>query len=402
MYHYDIKGNEIRKDFWYGFTLFVLVMISGLRYRIGGDTINYMYSYYHQIPYIWEISFIDIDALPFEPLYCFFCSVVKSLGVKFFVFQFLHAIFVNGLILAYIKKHGDYPFTCVLFYFIWMYALYNFEEMRSSMSLAVCLYANDYLIEKKWIKCFLLFIVGCLFHYSTILLLITPLLLFLRMNIIGGVFLMLAFLAGFILQKNFGDYLMLLDLNSTISDRAYSYTQQEFYFESRTSLRGFIIGTLPYFIYAVLSSKYLKKYKTRNSMKESGLLRFQPFFMIGMIFVLISVPMPISYRYVRFYILYFILFFSNYFVGLIRYNGKLAINLALLRAFVIFLPLFNIISHIYRDPIRESSNTKKFYPYEKYIPYSSVIEKSTSDRREKLFSELESVSFSVKPMPDEY
>ena len=403
MYHYDIKGNEAKKNFWYGFTLFALIMISGLRYRIGGDTVNYLYNYYHSIPCIWDISSSNYDEVSYEPLFFLFNSLVKSLGARFFIFQLLHALFVNGLIFLYIRKHSNYLFTCVLFYFVWMFPMYNFEEMRASMSLSICLFANDCYIERKWLKGLLLFIVASLFHYSAIVILvITPLFLFLRINLFGALFLILSFAFGYVIQSKFGDYLMLFDMNDQLASKASNYANSDFYFEQRISFRGFLVLIAPYFFYSIVALLFLRKRAELIDKKYCSLIRLQPFIMLGLFFLLLYVPMPICYRFTRFYIIYFILYFSCLACGWIKTSPQISISIALLRSFILFVPMFNSISHIYKDPIRESSATHPYFPYEKYYPYSSVIEKSVSDRREQLYNQLTSIEISIKPNAEEY
>lgn len=403
MYHYDIKGNEIRKELWYGFSLFMLIMISGLRYRIGGDTINYLYNYYHLIPCVWDINPSSYDAVQYEPLFFLFNSVVKSFGVRFFVLQFLHAAFVNGLILLYMKKHSNYPFTCVLFYFVWMYPMYNFEEMRASMSLVICLFANDFFIAKKWYKGILLYLLGSLFHYSAIvLLLVTPFFFFLRMNLFGGLFILFSFALGYVIQSKFGDYLMLFELNDQMAEKASNYANSDFYFEQRLSVRAIMILVIPYYIYSFIAAFFLNKNKNTTDGKDNYLMQLQPFLVIGLIFVSFSVSMPICYRFIRFYIVYFILYFSYLFCGWIKKSQQISAPIALLRSLILFIPIFNLISHIYKNPIRESSNTSPYYAYEKYYPYSSVIEKSVNTRREKLYNHLVSIDINIKPNDEEY
>lgn len=396
-------GNFIKKEYWYGIALLALITVSGLRYRIGGDTINYLYSYYYDIPYIWNVTYASWEAQQYEPLFFVFTCAVKSLGVSFFVFQFLHAIFVNSLIFAYVKKHSSYPFTCIFFYFIWMYALYNFEEIRASMSIVICLFANDYIIEKKWYKGIFLYLIGSLFHYSSIALLITPFFLLLRVNLFGIIFLLFVFLMGYVIKSKFGDYLMLFELNDQMAEKASNYANSDFYFEQRMTFIGSIFLIMPYLLYSFVSVLFLKNSKVLYDEKGIALLQFQPLLILGLTFVLFSIPMPICYRFVRFYIIYFILFFSYLFCGWIKSsNLQVSAPIALLRSLIIFIPLFNLISHIYKDPIRESSKTNPYYPYEKYYPYSSVIEKSVSQRREELYNHLVSIDIYIKPNDEEY
>ena len=402
IYYYDIKGNENRKDFWYGISLFSLVLLSGLRYRIGGDTIAYMHNFYYETPFIWDLSWSDIKDSSFEPFFVLLTSTVKTLCGKFFVFQLLHAVFVNGLIFSYIRKHCNQIFTCILFYYLWMYALYNFEEIRASMSLALCLFANDYILEKKWIKGFCLYFIGCMFHYSTFIILLTPLLFFLRMNLIGITVLILSLVGGYLIKNNFNDYLLLLEFNDYASEKASMYAQSETYFQNSKNIRVIILTIVPYVLYSFFSFLFLKRQFSENNQKEISLLRFQPVIIIGLSFQILSISMPICYRFFHFYIIYFIMFFSNFFIGLIKKDIQLSVPIALIRSIILFIPIFNIFSHIYRYPTKESTKSNIYYDYEKYYPYSSVLERSVSERRENIYRNLGSIMYYIQPKESEY
>lgn len=402
MYHFDIKGNTANRDYSYQISLLVLVIVSGLRFRIGGDTVNYLYNYHHLIPRLWELSASSFDEIGYEPFFLLFMSSVKSLGVPFFVFQLLHALFVNGLIFHYIKRHSSYPFACVLLYFLWMYPMYNFEEMRASMSVAICLFANDCMVDKKIVKGFFLYAVALLFHYSTAVIVLTPLLLFLRMNLWGLVFLLFSFYLGYFIQRNFGDYLLFFDFNDMVSEKATNYTESDVYFEQNISVKEIIIWKMPYVLFSFIAFWYLRMKKISDDIQEGSLIRLQPYLLIGLVFVLFSIPMPICYRFIRFYIIYFILFFVQFLIGMVRYRSKISISVALIRSFIFFLPMLHIISSIYLDSIYESTNYSKYFCYEKYYPYSSVIERGINERREKLYQKLSSVKFGMTPKEDEF
>ena len=379
-YKYDFQDQSSNKEFWYRFIFVVLVLIAGLRYRVGADTINYIFRFYHEVPYLWDIKAEDLE-LGNDPMFLLLNSFVRSVGGRFYVVQFLQAIFVNGLIMAYIKKHSQFIFSCTFLYFIWCYFFYNFEEMRASMSLAICLYANDYILEKKWRKGVVLYLFSSLFHFSSVALLLTPLFLFLRFNFIGYVFLFLSFFIGFLIQAKFGDYLMLFDFSDEVANKAESYSNSEDQFEQKINLVGVITNRFFYILYSIVAFFYIK-YKSLQG--DSTILKFQPFVLLGLSFVLFSIPMPICYRYIRFYEIYFIFFFVHFFVDLVKNNLLLSKSLAFARAFVILLPFLNIISHGYRDQFGKSWSHRVYY-YTRFYPYSSIFEKSTDKDREYFY-----------------
>ena len=384
-WQYDILGKTEKKEFWYRLLLIIFILVAGLRYRLGGDTINYIKYFYYETPYLWKLSTEDFFAT--EPLFLLLNSVVKSLGLKFYVVQLIQTLIVNSLVFAYVKKHSLYPFTCIFFYSIYMYFFYNFEELRASISVAICLFANDYLLDKKWLKGFMLYILGTMFHYSTVLLFVTPFFLFLKMNIMGEVIILLSLFAAFIIQTKLGDYLFLFELNNSVADKMSGYVDSDVFFKRNITIRSILFSVIPYFVYSAFAILFVKR--IRNSIE---LLRLQPFFVLGLIFVVMSIPVPVFYRFVHFYAIYFVLLFAYLFVELIKNAKGISISLAVIRTSVLFIPFFLLAVRNIRSPFvsnadagLSSESASKYYNYQKYYPYSSVISRSLDEDRENLY-----------------
>ena len=53
---YDINGKTEYRDQWYNAVLVILILIAGLRFRLGVDTVNYIYMFYHDIHFLLAIS----------------------------------------------------------------------------------------------------------------------------------------------------------------------------------------------------------------------------------------------------------------------------------------------------------------------------------------------------------
>ena len=172
--------------------LFVFILLSGLRWRLGVDTTGYLYNFYHEYPTLNKFSLEDYSLFS-SPLFVLLNSFVLTLGGRFYVVQLIHASFVNILIFKYIKKHTQYLFICLFFYAVVAYSKYNMEIMKGSMSIVICLFANDYILEKKWVKGYILYFIALLFHAQTILLFFIPFLFSLRLNIKGLLVLICAF-----------------------------------------------------------------------------------------------------------------------------------------------------------------------------------------------------------------
>ena len=253
-YYYDICNNRINKKLWYNVVLVILILIAGLRYRLGTDTSMYIGEFYHVTPKLDEMGFEDLSIK--YPLWMILMSVVRTFGGKFFIVQLIHSSIVNILLFNYIKRHSHYIFTCVLIYYLWVYTSYNMEIMKSSLAIVLCLYGNDFIMNKEWVKGYLLYIIAFLFHYETLLILITPLFFSIRFNLKTMVFLLLAFILGFILEQKIEDYTFLLSFSGDLLEKAEFYATEDRYNSSK-GLHFFVLSILPYITYAYIFLCYL-------------------------------------------------------------------------------------------------------------------------------------------------
>ena len=364
-YNYDIKRKRKHYRQWCLFVLGYLILYAGLRWRLMWDTASYLNSFYNIYPLLSDFSFKEYP-IGRDPFYVLLNSTVKSLGGRFYVVQLIHAAFINILIFKYISKHSQYVFTCLLFYVIISYLNLSMEIMRGSFGIVLSLYANDYFLNKKWLKGYLLLIIGLMFHVQTFLMFFIPLLFFLRLNRKGVVVLICAFIAARALQGGYGDYLVLLNLDGTVGTKLEGYAESDYFGGQGGNMNHIILHILPNLIYAIFSLYYVKKHQTSES-----LLRFEPLMMIGILFMVMQIHLEIVYRFVAFYSIYFALFFGETFVYLAR-NNKLSNKKQLYaNALIAFFPFFLL------------WGTTHYLSRWTFSPYSSVIERSIVKEREK-------------------
>jgi hypothetical protein len=363
----DINGKREYFDFFFHTLLVLFILIAGLRWRLCVDTPNYLYQFYHEYPTLQEFSWEDCS-FGKDPFFVLINSAVKSLGGRFYMVQLIQATLVNTLVFYYIRRHSSYFFTSLLFYFIFCYFGFSMDIMRASISIALSLYANDFFLEKKWIKGYLLLLIGCMFHTQTILLFVLPIFYFIRLNKVGVIILVASFFIGKIVQVGFSDYIMLFEGNEAVSEKMTDYAESDKYGTQGGNLNFFIVYIFPNLIYGSISLFYLKKVRP-----QLDLLRLEPFIMLGFVFLVFQMNMQIAYRYVDYYRIYFILFTSQAFVTWVVDSTMIKKSLAYLRTIVCFVPFFFL------------SNYLTISYYEWIYPYSSVIEQYVDSKREESY-----------------
>lgn len=385
-FHYDICGKKNGRDQWYLVVLAIFILIAGLRYRTGIDTISYVNKFYHVYPGFNEFSLSNFT-IGDDLLYILLNSIVKSFGGRFYVVQLLVATFVNTLIFSYFRKHSTYLFTCLLFYFILCYIHLCFEIMRGSMSIVVCLYANEYIIEKKYIKAYLLYLCAFLFHAQTIVLFFTPLLFFMRFDKKSMFLILFVTILGYVIQSKFGYFFDLLEISSsgsTLANKAEHVSDTNMDYAQKRNIFFYVFNYIPYLLSIVLSVYYIKKKKSSNS-----LLKLEPLVLIGLMFYCLHTALYIIYRHVDYYKIYFVLYFAECFVGMATKTHRIKFSLALSRSLLLFIPIL-LMSAV------ELINSGKYYPY------SSVVERSIYPEKEKVLKNIRSTTEFFPPRPDEY
>lgn len=370
---YDINGVVEYKKEWYLFVLILLILMSGLRYRLGVDTISYLYSFYHQVPMLHKITIEDF-AYGKDPLFMLMNSIVKTVGGKFYIVQLIHATIVNSLIFIYFRRYSKYLFTCILLYFVTIYFVLNMEEMRASISVAISLFANDFIIKQKWLKGLMLYGVCCLFHASSLfLLLFIPIIPYIRFNFKG---LLILFTLGFIgmisVQFIMDNYLVITDIDEVVDNKIGYYLADESYTEGKLNIFGYI-GNAFILIYPMIYLNYIK-----NHDRSSLLIDLEPYVLLYVLFSILSLQIPLVYRFVRFYSIYNILFVTSFILNLLHKQSILSRGLQSLRTLVIMLPFIYCTMKGYSDVTT----------YARYYPYASVLDMETNDQRERVFSFL--------------
>ena len=255
------------------------------------------------------------------------------------------------------------------------------------MSIVVCLYANEYIIEKKYIKAYLLYLCAFLFHAQTIVLFFTPLLFFMRFDKKSMFLILFVTILGYVIQSKFGYFFDLLEISSsgsTLANKAEHVSDTNMDYAQKRNIFFYVFNYIPYLLSIVLSVYYIKKKKSSNS-----LLKLEPLVLIGLMFYCLHTALYIIYRHVDYYKIYFVLYFAECFVGMATKTHRIKFSLALSRSLLLFIPIL-LMSAV------ELINSGKYYPY------SSVVERSIYPEKEKVLKNIRSTTEFFPPRPDEY
>ncbi|HBA13512.1 MAG TPA: hypothetical protein DCW98_05990, partial [Bacteroidales bacterium] len=115
---YDLFAKKGGEELWYWTSVILLVLVAGLRYRVGGDTLVYM-AEYSMYPKLDELAFFDFETARYNPLWYIIASVARSINDSFTCFQILHALIVNFSFFHFFRKYCPrYYFSAILVWFV--------------------------------------------------------------------------------------------------------------------------------------------------------------------------------------------------------------------------------------------------------------------------------------------
>jgi hypothetical protein len=170
---YDVSNLREGASICYWVSYVVLVCLAGFRYEVGGDTLNYIYTY-DFLPSLGNLFTTEIGISKLQPLWVLFSATAKSIGDEFYVFQILHAIAVNSVIFHFIQKNSRFRHTGVLLYSFSIYPFFNFEILREALAICCFLVSIHYYKNNNWLRYYFLSSLAFLFHLSAVFLFLLP------------------------------------------------------------------------------------------------------------------------------------------------------------------------------------------------------------------------------------
>ena len=274
-------------------------------------------------------------------------------------------------------------YLSIAIYFIWLFYPLNCEVMRQSLATAVWMFSLPLLIKKKYIKYYIVVCICFFIHRSSLLFALLPFLTFLdNRKVVVSLILILLVVAKPLSSFISNNLYLLIDLFASSEGASTTLLNYEDS-ESLMSYNFSIIGTLVFFFDGVLVFMMIKSIvynhienKKEPKLKDQILTNSGYILSLFIILQMANMALPIFYRFSWLFSLFPILFFGD-FLGSIQWKKDVR-ELAYLVA-VLFLFSFRI----YTDNSHEEEGTKLYY-YQRYYPYSSVLNPQKDQARENI------------------
>ncbi|MDR3011469.1 MAG: EpsG family protein [Sphingobacterium sp.] len=350
--------------FWFRFYFLAFVLVAGLRYKVGGDTNNYI-NHWETLPLLNEMSLSDILKMAWNPLWIVLSSATKMVSQEFFVFQLVHAIIFNFAIFKFIDKYSEFRFFSLLIYFIGFYFYYNMEILRESLAIAMFIIGYIYYNKGRFLYFSIFILLAILFHTSAIIALFIPIFSRIKFNAIGITTVL--FLGVGLLF--FSDKIMVIFLTENSMSKISNYSN------IIANANGIITNAV---MYIVVPSLFLKFY-IKNSIRPL----FENLYLFYFFIALLVVFIPGFSRFLNYFFPFMLIIFSNIIYQIYNLNKFRGVRNIFAMTFTFLILLPKIIYYM--------GDTSKYYPnsikLNLWYPYSSVLEKEEYPARQIIFRE---------------
>ncbi len=379
---YDLMAKTGGENKWYYLNLFVLVLLAGLRYRVGGDTLMYM-GMYNEMPSIDELSYFDFDSALYNPLWYIYCSIPRSISEEFWVFQIIQAIIVNSVFFHFFRKYSPkYYFSVILLYYIGYYCYFNMEILREVLCICILMLMTSWLFNGKLRYYYLGCVVALFIHYSAIIMLLFPLFItFMKKRSWKWQIILLLSVILLTLVVNLPILILsLLDVSETLTRLI------EKYLDDQRSFMGMVFQLLQYL--PVLGMIYIRR-KFSSDDKRIVPCDFTPVVSVVVIVYAMSMCFEGFSRTINYFIPFVLVYIVHTiyaFVSNFRFKSNQITYIMM--GFSLMLLSFNYYYYYMRD-------MSAFFPNARFkvifTPYYSILDPSISEERERFIENYRDV-----------
>lgn len=388
-YHYDYKNNHTNKFEWYYFLLIIFICIAGFRYRLGSDSTGYEEDY-HNFPDLWNLGDYDYSTSRVGRGFIISMAIIKLISPSYFLFQFIHSLFINTVFFYFIKKYCKYIFTALLFYYATNYLYFNFQIIRETFAIAIFLISWSYYLKKSWIKYYSLIIIAIGFHPSAAFLLFLPLLQlryinnFFKLNYYFLISCVILFFLGFTLSNYIREVLLIIDI-SDINEYTNRYTQED---GDGIFNRSIKLMLLRLFLYVIIPISIMATYKIGKfnliKLHSQKMDQYISLLALSVYIGIFSFYIPIFRRFDN-YLYPFLWIGLPYILFLIKERLYLKhFNQFFLSYLYAFLIIFINFYSLFISTGGKSSIPSRI----QYYPYASIFDQKLNKDREQFYGDI--------------
>lgn len=363
-----LKKKRGRKVFYF-LAWLALFLLAALRYKVGGDTYNYIHEYQF-LPSFNELFSSKSVEIHREPGWLLINATAKLFSNDFITVQIILSLIVNSTFFWFIKKYTKYYFLGILVYYVFFYCYVNFEILRESLALCVFMLGFESLLQKNYKKYYCYAITAIFFHVSAIILLFFPFFYNRSKKISTKIYIypVVIFILGIILSQFMPTIFQLITFSSILSNKINSYNSYSFT----------VFGVLSSIVYYIIVPLYF----ITVLKKQKALVWLLPMLVIYTMIGASITLYTIFFRFLNYIIPFYIIILTEYFMYIYHKDQNYSVNFR--TAFFAFILVFAIFSIKYLRAYKADPNIRW---YSHWYPYYSVFDKTNDPNREKIYME---------------
>lgn len=379
---YDFHKKTLNRQAHKAFALLVLILVSGLRYRLGFDTVVYMEEF-SQYPKLADLTMKSFADLRYQPLWIILNSFGQSLGG--FVFVQLITSTIHILIIGYVMDRicPSLFFTSLLYYYLFDYYNFNFDVMREALSMSLILLALLKLEEKNRMGVIVYVLIATLFHIFALPVFLLFLLYYkflVDRPYLGMTIVAVLVICGW-LNANFVSESLLQVLvgghDSSLENQVLTYANSEMFgLRNSTGIVSMVTFFMKgmFYIYGLYLLRPLYEKYVHFDWKI-----FSTTCWLSAILNFCFYSMPIFHRPYQ----YFTIFQSLLFILLFVYIAKRFVKSARAGIYILMIFLTTLLG--VRKYMKPSGFAEGVSIYARFYPYSSVFDKTINEDRERSY-----------------
>lgn len=346
---FKVKGP---KNFFYYSSMIILILVAGLRWKVGGDSLGYQERFEKLIYPIYQFGNIDFIKVGWEPGYVLINSICKTIVPEFWFFQLVQATFVQIILFQFFKRYTPFYFTAVLFYSVIYYFYFNMEILREIFT--ICIFVRfmfPALAKENYKKYYLLNIFLIFFHNSAIILLLFPFLSKFSLNKKGIIVLVILMFLITTVFSIFPNIINVFAFTEGLSSKFVKYSRYSL------SINGMIYNIIIFAVIPYYLIKLNEKYYNKLDFEK---LIFPYFFIIS-----IYIAYSGFGRFINYFGLFMLVFFANtlYLIMHVKVFKEIRVPLILLLSFGTLYYKYQYYSISYDYIVNDTSKFNMYYPY---------------------------------------
>ncbi len=171
----SLKGRPVQWDIWLVLMTVVMTMFSGLRTGYN-DTAAYISGFLKADSVAVFLASPDNLNILHNPLFYFVTSVFRGLTDNYHIYLMAFAVLNTVLFVRFLRRYateGNFAFTVYLYFTIGVFT-FSMAALKQITASALLTLAIPALVEKKWVRYFVIVIVAGLIHTYAFIFLFLP------------------------------------------------------------------------------------------------------------------------------------------------------------------------------------------------------------------------------------